>query len=101
MFQQQINPMELPAVLGQKTAMSMAVQSVTNLVADLGAANADLTAKVQALQEAYDDRAELLQDFIDAYGDPETEEDLKKTLAEHREKRKTATVRSFTSDIVD
>ncbi len=90
MFQQQINPMELPAVQGQKTAMSMAVQSVTDLAAQLGAANAELTAKAQALQEAFDDRSALLQDFIDAYGDPETEEDLKKTLAEHREKRETA-----------
>ena len=101
MFQQQINPMELPAVLGQKTAMSMAVQRVTDLAADLGAANAELTAKAQALQEAFDDRAALLQDFIDAYGDPETDEKLKDKLAKCREKRETATVKSVTSDIVD
>ena len=101
MFQHQINPMELPAVQGQKTAMSMAVQSVTDLVANLGAANAELSAKEQALQEAFDNRAALLQDFIDAYGDPETDEKLKEKLTRCREKRETATAKSVMSDIVD
>lgn len=90
MFQQQINPMELPAVQGQKTAMSMVVQSATDVAAELGAANADILSKAQALQEAYDAKSDLLQDFIDAYGDPEECEELKASLAEHREARNAA-----------
>lgn len=101
MFQQQVNPFELPAVQGQKSGMKLAVDALTELVADLGAANADLQSRGAALQEAFDGRAALLQDFIDAYGDPETDEKLKDKLAKCREKRETATAKSVTSDIVD
>lgn len=87
MFQQQINPLELPAVKGQKSGMKLAVDALTELVADLGAANADLQSRGVALQEAHNEKSELLQDFIDAYGDPEKDEKLKEALAEHREKR--------------
>lgn len=85
--QQQVNPLELPAVQGQKSGMKLAVDALTELVADLGAANADLQSRGAALQEAHNAKSALLQDFIDAYGDPEKDEELKETLAEHREKR--------------
>lgn len=87
MFQQQINPFELPAVQGQKSGMKLAVDKLTDLVADLGASNADLHARAASLQEAHNEKSALLQDFIDAFGDPETDEVLKDALTKCREKR--------------
>jgi hypothetical protein len=83
MFQQQ-NPMATAAAEGQRQAAEEVLGASLRKAMSIGAAAAEAQSELGALKTAYQQTQALLQDFKDAYGDPEQDEDVKKTLDEHR-----------------
>lgn len=90
-----MEPRKSAAYRGAVQISNSAAAQSNGMLLELGAQLGETTERLTALNEAYKEVFELLQDYKDAFGDPEEDAKLKEVLAEYREERQTATAKSI------